>query len=198
MFPTSPRYGINITIMWPPRIQKLVNHPLFKEVDLSSLQIVISTASPLSAEVARALKAVTSPKLICFNGMISVFSFWVPRVDLYAFALIVVYGMSEAVSYLEQKSHSSLSFTTQQQPSSLYPQPQIAGSYGVLLPGMEARIIRDDGSDADIGEAGELYLRGGSIALAYRNNEEATKEMFHGGWFRTGDEFRVDKNNVFL
>ena len=68
----------------------------------------------------------------------------------------------------------------------------------MLLPGMEARIIRDDGSDADIGEAGELYLRGGSIALAYRNNEEARKEMFHRGWFRTGDEFRVDKNNVFL
>lgn len=98
IFPVSPRYGINITIMWPPRIQKLVNHPLFKEVDLSSLQIVISTASPLSAEVARALKAVTSPKLICFNGMISIFSFWVPRVDFYAFALIAVYGMSEAVS----------------------------------------------------------------------------------------------------
>ena len=102
MFPVSPRYGINITIMWPPRIQKLVNHPLFKEVDLSSLQIVISTASALSAEVARALKAVTSPKLICFNGMISTLSFWVPRVDLYALALIAVYGMSEAVSYLEQ------------------------------------------------------------------------------------------------
>lgn len=67
--PLLPRYNINVTIMWPPRIQKLVNHPLFKEVDLSSLKIVISTASPIAAELTKALIAATSPQLLCFNGM---------------------------------------------------------------------------------------------------------------------------------
>lgn len=62
---------------------------------------------------------------------------------------------------------------------------------------MEARIVRDDGSDAGVDEIGHLYLRGGSIALGYRN-ENTTKEMFDNGWFRTGDEFKVDKNNNFL
>ena len=63
---------------------------------------------------------------------------------------------------------------------------------------MEARIIRDDGTDADVDEVGELYLRGGNIALGYWDNEEATKETFVDGWLRTGDKFRVNKGGDFL
>jgi long-subunit acyl-CoA synthetase (AMP-forming) len=63
---------------------------------------------------------------------------------------------------------------------------------------MEARIARDDGSDADFDEVGELYLRGENIALGYRNNEKATRETFvEGGWLRTGDRFKVDKDGNF-
>ena len=63
---------------------------------------------------------------------------------------------------------------------------------------MEARIIRDDGTDADVDEVGELYLRGGNIALGYWDNEEATKETFVDGWLRTGDKFRVNKGGGFF
>jgi long-subunit acyl-CoA synthetase (AMP-forming) len=46
---------------------------------------------------------------------------------------------------------------------------------------------------------GELYLRGENIALGYRNNEKATRETFvEGGWLRTGDRFKVDKDGNFL
>ncbi|KAA1469624.1 acetyl-CoA synthetase-like protein [Dentipellis sp. KUC8613] len=64
------------------------------------------------------------------------------------------------------------------------------GRTGILLPGMEARILRDDGSDAGVGEPGELYLRGGNVGLGYWENETATHETFTaGGWLRTGDRF---------
>jgi long-subunit acyl-CoA synthetase (AMP-forming) len=63
---------------------------------------------------------------------------------------------------------------------------------------MEARIIRDDGTDADVDEVGELYLRGGNVAVGYWDNEKATKEAFVDGWLRTGDKFRVDKEGNFL
>lgn len=38
-----------------------------------------------------------------------------------------------------------------------------AGSVGLLLPNMEARIVVDDVKDADEGEPGELWLRGPTI-----------------------------------
>lgn len=75
---------------------------------------------------------------------------------------------------------------------------RIPGCTGVLIPGMEARILRDDGSDADVNEVGELYLKGGNIAMGYWNNEKATREAFVDGWLRTGDKFRVDEEGYFL
>jgi long-subunit acyl-CoA synthetase (AMP-forming) len=67
------------------------------------------------------------------------------------------------------------------------------------LPGQEARIVRDSGSEADVGEVGELYLRGGNIAMGYWNNEKATREIFlKDGWLRTGDRFKVDEDGNFL
>lgn len=74
---------------------------------------------------------------------------------------------------------------------------RIRGSLGVLNPGMEARIIREDGSEVDFDEVGELTLTGGNVALGYWNNEKATRETFVNGWVRTGDRFRVDRDGNF-
>lgn len=72
------------------------------------------------------------------------------------------------------------------------------GSTGVLLPGMEGRLLRDDGSETEPEEIGELYVKGGNVALGYWRNEKATKETFIDGWLRTGDKFRVDKEGYFF
>jgi long-subunit acyl-CoA synthetase (AMP-forming) len=63
---------------------------------------------------------------------------------------------------------------------------------------MEARILREDGSEAEVDESGDLYLKGGTVAMGYRNNRKANQETFVDGWLRTGDRFRVDKDGYFL
>ena len=72
------------------------------------------------------------------------------------------------------------------------------GSTGVLIAGMEARIVRDDGTEADVNEVGELWAKGATISAGYWNNENATKETFADGWLRTGDRFWVDEDGHFL
>jgi len=74
---------------------------------------------------------------------------------------------------------------------------RVPDSAGILLSGMEARIVREDGSDADANEPGELWLKGGNIALGYWNNEKANRETFVDGWLRTGDLFLVDGDGTF-
>jgi acyl-CoA synthetase (AMP-forming)/AMP-acid ligase II len=74
----------------------------------------------------------------------------------------------------------------------------VRGMTGILCPSIEARILREDGSEADYNEIGELILRGPTIALGYWNNEKATKETFKDGWLHTGDRFYVDKQGRFL
>lgn len=72
------------------------------------------------------------------------------------------------------------------------------GSAGIMIPGMEGRIMRADGSDADYDESGELWVRGGNVALGYWNNSEATYETFVDGWLRTGDHFKIDREGLLL
>jgi long-subunit acyl-CoA synthetase (AMP-forming) len=73
----------------------------------------------------------------------------------------------------------------------------VPGSVGVLFPGMEARIVREDGTEADINELGELWLRSGNISTGYWKNDKANKETFKDGWLRTGDYFRVNESGYF-
>lgn len=72
------------------------------------------------------------------------------------------------------------------------------GSIGILFPGVEARIIRPDGSLASPNEAGELLVRGGAAALGYKEDDEATRKTFVDGWVRTGDRIRIDADGVLF
>ena len=72
------------------------------------------------------------------------------------------------------------------------------GSAGLLLPGMEAKIVKDDGTLAGPNEPGELWLQGDNVAMGYWRNEQATKSTFIDGWVHTGDRFRVDPDQHFL
>jgi acyl-CoA synthetase (AMP-forming)/AMP-acid ligase II len=74
----------------------------------------------------------------------------------------------------------------------------VPGSAGILLPGVEARILREDGTETSFHEPGELWLKSGGVALGYKNNEEASRETFVEGWLKTGDRFLVDEDGTFF
>ena len=61
------------------------------------------------------------------------------------------------------------------------------GSVGVPLPGVEVRLVDEDGRELGPGAAGEIEARGPGIFLEYWDRPEATSEAFRDGWFRTGD-----------
>ncbi len=52
---------------------------------------------------------------------------------------------------------------------------------------MSARILDQHQQPAKDGETGELYLRGPNVFAGYWRREDATRDAFHEGWFRTGD-----------
>ena len=74
----------------------------------------------------------------------------------------------------------------------------VLDTVGTLFPGVEARILREDGSEADVNESGELYVRSERVSLGYWKDEQATRETYVNGWLRTGDIVRVDQNRRFL
>ncbi|KAL2850303.1 hypothetical protein BJY01DRAFT_261583 [Aspergillus pseudoustus] len=59
---------------------------------------------------------------------------------------------------------------------------------GQLLPGIQARLVLENGSDAPRGGPGELWIKGPNVTSGYIDNPDANKAAFpESGWFNTGD-----------
>lgn len=73
------------------------------------------------------------------------------------------------------------------------------GSIGVVLPGVEARVVDPrGGADTPPGQPGELWVRGPNIMRGYLGNPEATAATVDAdGFLHTGDLVTVDDGGVF-
>lgn len=72
-----------------------------------------------------------------------------------------------------------------------------AGSAGKPVLHTEVRIVRPDGSDAAVGELGELWVRGPNITPGYWNRPDANRSSFTDGWLHTGDATRMDEDGFY-
>jgi 4-coumarate--CoA ligase len=68
---------------------------------------------------------------------------------------------------------------------------------GSIVASTEVKTIKDDGSEGDIGEDGEVLARGPQIVMGYLNNDTATRETFDSdGWLHTGDRGAIDAEGM--
>ena len=73
-----------------------------------------------------------------------------------------------------------------------------AGTVGIPLPGIEIRIVNEEGKEVEGGQIGTIELKGENIFKGYWGMEEKTKESFKGdGFFITGDLAKKDENGYF-
>ena len=82
--------------------------------------------------------------------------------------------------------------------------PNSKGSAGRIAPGVEVRLVHEDGRDVGHeqgrdGVPGEVWLRGPTIMKGYLDNEVANAEAFTSdGWFRTGDVAIMRNTEIFI
>ncbi|MFW9616731.1 long-chain-fatty-acid--CoA ligase [Aquabacterium sp.] len=68
------------------------------------------------------------------------------------------------------------------------------GSIGMPLPSTEVAIRDDDGNDVELGQSGEICIRGPQVMAGYwRRPEETAKVMTDDGFFKTGDVGVMDE-----
>ncbi len=73
-----------------------------------------------------------------------------------------------------------------------------AGTVGISLPGIEIRIVNEEGKEVEMGQIGTIELKGENIFKGYWGMEEKTKESFKDdGFFITGDLAKKDENGYF-
>jgi long-chain acyl-CoA synthetase len=73
------------------------------------------------------------------------------------------------------------------------------GSIGKPLPGLEVRLVDEDGDDAEDEDPGEIYVRGPNVFAGYWARPDETSAAFEGEWLKTGDvAYRDDDGYLFL
>lgn len=164
-------YKLKELLLVPPILIRLIRDPIVKDYDLSSVLRFTSGAAPLSQEIidllAENFPQVASGKIYGETG------------------LKQGYGMTESCSCI-----------------TAYPLHRVVGfewgnAVGEVVANTEIKIIKEDGTEADINEAGEILARGPQITMGYLNNEKATSETYDtDGFLHTGDQGRIDEHGM--
>lgn len=66
------------------------------------------------------------------------------------------------------------------------------GTLGRAVAGFEVKVCDEAGAEVARGDVGELWVRGGSRAIGYWQQMEATAAAFRGEWYLTGDLVSMD------
>ncbi|HUB64836.1 MAG TPA: AMP-binding protein [Methylocella sp.] len=78
-------------------------------------------------------------------------------------------------------------------------QPRADCSVGPVLPGIEVKVMGLDGPEANLGEVGELWVRGPNVMKGYYHAPEETAAVIDKeGWFNTHDLVRFEQANLFV
>lgn len=73
-----------------------------------------------------------------------------------------------------------------------------AGTVGQPLPGLQVRIVAEDGNLAPDGVAGEIRVQGPTLFREYWNQADATRASFRDGFFLTGDVAEVHNGYICI
>jgi acyl-CoA synthetase (AMP-forming)/AMP-acid ligase II len=69
------------------------------------------------------------------------------------------------------------------------------GSVGMVAPGVDMRLVDDEGRDVPPGEIGEVIIRSPGATTGYYRQPDKTAAVIRDGWFCTGDLGRLDEDS---
>lgn len=103
--------------------------------------------------------------------------------DVFGSPVVEAYGMTEAAHQMASNP--------------LPPRARKPGAVG-LAAGPEIAVMTDDGAILPQGSVGEVVIRGPNVTPGYAGNPDANARAFTDGWFRTGDQGRIDEEGYLF
>jgi acyl-CoA synthetase (AMP-forming)/AMP-acid ligase II len=101
---------------------------------------------------------------------------------------------AEALGVITTRSYGSTEHPSISGSSAQSPREKRLHTDGMILPGVEVRLVDDDGRDVPLGEAGEIWSKGPDCFVGY-TDPAVTAASFTDGWFMTGDVGVLDADN---
>ncbi|MBO9512671.1 MAG: AMP-binding protein [Variovorax sp.] len=157
------RWRVTYTFMVPTMLNRLATHPGIARHDLRSLKQIAYGGAPMAPARIREAWSALGPVLS--QG----------------------YGGGETTGGL-------ILLSTDDHARALRERPEILASCGRPIGESEIRVVNDAGEPVQGDEIGEIVVRGPDVFAGYWREPELTQAAFDaGGWLRTGDLARVDR-----
>lgn len=74
----------------------------------------------------------------------------------------------------------------------------VQGSIGLPVSSTIVKVVREDGSEAEMNEAGELWIKGPQVMKGYYERQEETDKVLQHGWLKTGDIGKMIEGGFFV
>jgi len=145
-----------------------------------------ATAYPMpNFDVAQTAHRIESDNITFFPGPPTIFQTLIARMrDELGFKIVLSgYGLTESTGVVSMCAAGDSPET-------------VATTCGHPIPGIELKIMMDDGTEAPIGEPGEIFIRGFNVMKGYLDDPVATAEAIDAeDWLHTGDVGVLDEKN---
>lgn len=168
VFDAIERHKITATMLVPTMVYALLDSPEIDNYDLSSLETIYYGAAAMNPT--RLAEAI----------------------DRFGPIFAQYYGQSEApmvITYFSKYDH------VDDARDSAAP-PRLT-SCGRPSPFLQTRLVTDEGTDAQLGEPGEIWVSGPLVTSGYWNKPDETASALDGGWLRTGDVAKADAHGLW-
>jgi acyl-CoA synthetase (AMP-forming)/AMP-acid ligase II len=153
---------VNRAMLVPTMLKQLMDHPRFREYDLSSLNVITYGAAPMPLPVIRqAIEEFPGARFINAFGQTETAS-----------TITMLPPEDHILEGTEQEVEKKLRRLT---------------SIGKPLEDVEVMIVSEEGMPVGEGEVGEIVARGDRMMKGYWRQEAATGETLRSGWVYTGD-----------
>ena len=153
---------VNRAMLVPTMLKQLMDHPRFREYDLSSLNVITYGAAPMPLPVIRqAIREFPGARFINAFGQTETAS-----------TITMLPPEDHILEGTEEEVDKKLRRLT---------------SIGKPLEDVEVMIVSEEGTPVTEGEVGEIVARGERMMKGYWRQEAATGETLRSGWVYTGD-----------
>jgi len=162
--------AITVELLVPTMISMCLASGELEGADLDALRVLVYGASPMPAELQRR------------------------AVEAFGCGFMQVYGMTEGapiVTFFDEVAHERGLAGEEPWASRLR-------SAGSTVFGVRVEIRREDGTIADPGEPGEIWVQGPNMMKGYWNRPEETAHALVDGWYRSGDVAYADEGGFLF
>jgi acyl-CoA synthetase (AMP-forming)/AMP-acid ligase II len=168
------RERITTTYLVPTMFKFILDHPRFKQYDLSSLKFISYGAMPMHPDL--------------LQKILEEFPRHIKYMD--------AFGCTElnATCIAKLPEDHDLTGYPEQVKKKLH---HLKGIGRPMTEGIEVGLFTEDGSRAAVEQVGEVACRGDKVTLGYWRNPEANEKAFKNGWFYMGDLAWKDEDGYF-